>query len=228
MTVGSAPVLGQGEILAVCRVHALLPDPGKVGVTAIDKRPVEEPVAVRRLGLYADVQADRANHGGEDQAVYAYGQADADYWAAELGRPIEPGLFGENLRISGIEVSRAVIGERWSIGSTELEVTCPRTPCATFARRLGLDGWVKRFTQANRTGAYLRVLKPGKIQVGDTVTVVKRPDHGVTIADWFGAWHERSLVPYLAADMADRLLAAASSGELALEGDLRAQVESLA
>ncbi|MEN5072542.1 MOSC domain-containing protein [Isoptericola cucumis] len=179
---------GTGQLLAVCRVHRLLPDAGSVGVTAIDKRPVDGQVRVRPLGLYADVQADRENHGGHDQAVYAYSQEDADHWAAELGYEVVPGLFGENLRTRGLEVSRAVIGQRWRVGSALLEVSQPRTPCQTFARRLGSPPrWVRRFTVANRTGAYLRVVEPGELRAGDAVEVVSTPRHGVTLADWFGA-----------------------------------------
>jgi MOSC domain-containing protein YiiM len=173
------------ELLAVCRVYVLHPDAGTVGVTAIDKRPVEGRIKVRPLGLYADVQADRANHGGRDQAVYAYAQEDADFWSAELGREITPGLFGENLRTRGLDVNHAVIGERWRVGSALLEVTQPRVPCQTFGRRLGEQRWVRRFTQANRTGAYLRVIENGEIGAGDAVDVVHTPVHGVTVSEWF-------------------------------------------
>ena len=89
-------------LLAVCRVHQLLPDEGSVGVTAIDKRPVDGPVRVHKLGLHGDVQASRIHHGGEDQALYAYSQSDADYWIGELERELPPGIFGENLRVAGI------------------------------------------------------------------------------------------------------------------------------
>jgi len=228
---GAAPVTAlassapTGEVLAVCRVHALLPDAGPVGVTAIDKRPVDGPVKVRRLGLYADLQADRANHGGEEQAVYAYGQDDTDWWVGQLEREIPPGLFGENLRVRGIPVSAAVVGERWSVGSALLEVTQPRTPCSTFARRLGEDRWVKRFTVANRTGAYLRVVRNGELQAGDTVTVCYRPEHGVTLADWFGAWNGRGTDPERAAGVARRLLAAHLEGDVTLSDEMRARAE---
>lgn len=177
-----------GKVLAVCRVHQLHPDPGTVGVTAIDKRAVDGPVKVGKLGVYADVQADRKHHGGPDQAVYAYSQNDADYWAGELGRDIPPGLFGENLRIGGLDATGAVIGERWRIGADVLlEVTAPRVPCATFGRRMGEERWVKRFTEAGRVGSYLRVLAKGTIQAGDTITVERRPDHGITIGQYFSA-----------------------------------------
>jgi len=116
------------EILAVCRVTQLLPDSGSTGVTAIDKRPVAERLRVRPLGVRGDVQADRAHHGGASKALYAYADEDAAFWAAELGRPIPAGLFGENLRTAGLDVNGAEIGERWTIGDElVVEVTCPRT-----------------------------------------------------------------------------------------------------
>jgi MOSC domain-containing protein YiiM len=173
-------------VLAVCRVHQLLPDEGSVGVTAIDKRPVDGPVKVHKLGLHGDVQASRIHHGGEDQALYVYSQADADYWIGELQRELPPGIFGENLRVAGIETTGAVIGERWRIGlDVEVEVTSPRVPCATFQRRMDETQWVKRFAEAGRVGAYLRVIKTGSVQAGDHIHRLFVPKHGVTIGRWF-------------------------------------------
>lgn len=188
------------RVLAVCRVAQLLPDDGQVGVTAIDKQPVSGPVKVRELGLYADVQADRANHGGAGKAVYVYAREAAETWAAELEHEIPPGMFGENLRTEGLAVDDAVIGTRWQVGSGQvgsgqvksgsaqpvlLEVTQPRIPCATFGRRMGQPRWAKRFTQMGLAGAYTRVLEAGHVRAGDEVTVVHQPTHGVTIRDWF-------------------------------------------
>lgn len=227
-----------GSLLAVCRVHQLLPDSGTVGTTAIDKRPVTGRVQARRLGLYADVQADRDNHGGPDQAVYAYAEEDAAFWADELGREITPGLFGENLRTTGTAVSTAVLGERWRVGSAVLEVTQPRTPCATFGRRMGEERWVRRFTAANRTGAYLRVVEAGEIGAGDVIDVVHVPAHGIRVADWFGTYFslargaepregERGESdPVRLADLAADLLAAErAGGDFRLGEELRARCE---
>lgn len=179
------------RLLAACVVHQLLPDPGSVGTTGIDKRPLDGPVPVGRWGLRADVQADRGHHGGLDKAVYAYAQEDADFWAGELGRPIPPGYFGENLRTEGLDVNAARIGEVWQIGETvRLEVTMPRTPCQTFARHLGDDvgpGWVRRFSDERRLGPYLRVLERGRIEAGDEIRIVSRPDDAPTIIDIYRA-----------------------------------------
>lgn len=207
------------SVLAVCRVNQLLPDPGSVGVTAIDKRPVEGPVKVRKLGLHGDLQANRVHHGGEDQAIYAYSQADADYWAAQLNRDLPPGIFGENLRVLGIDATGAVIGERWKVGlDVELEVTSPRTPCATFQRRLGEPQWVKRFTQEGRVGAYLRVVQTGTIRAGDHIHRTFVPRHGVTIGRWFSE-------PDV--DAMEALRDAEAAGEIRLQQDYHAGFAAL-
>lgn len=181
-----------GRLLAVCVVSRLHDDAGTVGTTAIDKRPVEGAVKVGRLGLYADVQADRKHHGGEDQAVYVYAAEDADWWAEQLQRDIPPGLFGENLRVAGVDVSTARVGERWRIGegadAVVLEVTSARTPCMTFARWMGEEsnGWVRRFSEARRLGSYFRVVTTGRVRAGDPIEVVPAPDGAPTILDLYG------------------------------------------
>ncbi len=184
------------QLLAVCIVHALLPDAGTFGVTAIDKRAAEHPVKIGRYGARADVQADRKHHGGPDAALYAYADEDAAFWGERLGRDLAPGWFGENLRTQGVDVSGARIGERWRIGAgedaVELEVASPRRPCQTFARWVGGQfgaanerGWVKRFQEAERPGAYLRVLRNGTVRAGDEIQIIARPDEAPTIADVF-------------------------------------------
>ncbi|WP_394248111.1 MOSC domain-containing protein [Arthrobacter pityocampae] len=202
-----------GTLLAVCRVHELLPTRDSTGVTAIDKRAVAGPVNVHPLGLTGDVQASRKHHGGPTKAVYAYAQEDADFWAAQLGRDVPPGLFGENLRVGGIDASHAVIGERWSVGDqVVLEVTMPRTPCVNFARYLGEKSWVKRFSEANRVGTYLRVVVKGSITAGDPVRISSVPDHGVTAAQVYAGLDEARALA---------LLDAAAAGSLTLTPQVR-------
>ena len=181
----TVPLRPAGLVLAICRVHQLIPSTTGSGVTAIDKRAVVGPVRFNQGGVIGDVQSDTEHHGGADQAVYAYSQEDADHWSAELGRDITPGLFGENLRTRGVETTHAVIGTRWRIGSVLLEVTSPRVPCATFAERMKEPRWVKRFTQSGRVGAYLRVVEPGSAQPGDSVVLEHVPEHGITVGKFF-------------------------------------------
>ncbi|RPF28787.1 MOSC domain-containing protein [Georgenia muralis] len=196
----------------VCRVARLHPDAGSVGVTAIDKQPLDGAVRVGAYGLRGDVQADRKHHGGPDKALYAVDAAEAEHWAGVLGEPVPPGRFGENLRTAGLAVDDAEIGERWRIGERlEVEVTGPRTPCATFGRWLHQERWVARFTARGRTGAYLRVVVPGPVEPGDAVATVHRPGHGVSVCRWFTAQDPadaRTLLAHAADDgwrMADYL-----------------------
>jgi MOSC domain-containing protein YiiM len=172
------------------------PMPGKSGVSSIDKRSVDGRVSVLALGLAGDSQSDKANHGGVEQAVYAYATEDLNDWAAILGRELTPGQFGENLSTRGLDVTGALIGETWRIGTTLLQVTRPRFPCVVFQNWLAEPHWVKRFTDEGRPGAYLRVLDEGEIAAGDDIVIESRPDHDVTIGLVFRAMTtDRSLIP---------------------------------
>lgn len=169
----------RARVEAVNVVHEVRP--GYFHETAIDKRPVTGPVEVTETGLTGDRQMDRT-HGGPDQAVYAYATEDADWWSAELGRPVPPGLFGENLRLCGLDVSGALVGECWRIGDVLLQVRMPRTPCHNLSLRVGIEGFHVRFNDSGRVGALLKVLEPGTIEAGAAVEVLGRPDHDVTVA----------------------------------------------
>jgi MOSC domain-containing protein YiiM len=170
-----------------------------VGATGIDKRPVPGRVRATAVGLAGDRVLDAAHHGGVDQAVYAYAREDAAWWAAELERELPPGRFGENLSTEGLDLTGAVIGERWAVGDALLEVSCPRIPCRTFVGFWEVPDLIKRFTAHGAPGAYLRVLTEGELGAGDTVEVVHRPAHGLTIGDTFAAVTLRpELLPRLA------------------------------
>ena len=168
-----------------------------VGVTGIAKRPVDS--AVLRApgpkhgglgsGVEGDFLGDTRHHGGDYQAVYAFAREELDWWGDQLGRELPHGMFGENLTTSGLDVDAALVGERWAVGDeVVLEVCGPRIPCATFAARMGERGWVKRFSEVGRTGAYLSVVTGGTVRAGDAIEVVSRPDHGITVPDTFRAF----------------------------------------
>jgi MOSC domain-containing protein YiiM len=178
---------------------------GDLKRTAIRKHPVDGRVRVGPLGLEGDQVADTRHHGGEYQAVYAFGREDLDWWSGQLGQEIPDGQFGENLTTAGIDVNEALIGEQWRIGTTILEVVEIRIPCNVFKgwmRQSGFDhtAWVKRFTAQGRPGPYLRVVQPGELAAGDSIEVVYRPDHAVTVSTMFKAFTtDRDLMPLLLA-----------------------------
>jgi MOSC domain-containing protein YiiM len=185
------------------------PNPFKDGITTgIGKQPVSGPVTVRDpgdkttglgSGLVGDHIGDLENHGGNDQAVYAFAREDLDSWEPHFGQAVRNGWFGENLTTVGVDVNEARLGEQWRIGAdVVLQVTSPRIPCSTFRGRVGERGWLKTFTAAARPGAYLKVITPGEVAAGDSIEVVQRPDHPVTVALVFRALTlEAELLPTL-------------------------------
>jgi MOSC domain-containing protein YiiM len=170
----------------------------KSGQSAIDKRPVTGHVPVRWLGIDGDEQADKENHGGTEQAVYVYAREDLDWWTEQLGRELRNGIFGENITTTGIDVSAALIGETWRMGSAVVQVTGPRIPCNTFKTWLDEPHWVKRFAAAGRPGGYLRVLTEGTVGTGDELEVLSQPDVAVTVAEAMRAFYgDRELMARL-------------------------------
>jgi MOSC domain-containing protein YiiM len=175
----------------------------EIGRTSIDKTPIAGPVEVHQLGVAGDQVSDTRHHGGPDQAVYAFSREELDWWADQLGDELRDGEFGENLTTSGIEVNEAEVGERWRIGTVVLEVASVRTPCNDFKQWMGRCGhdksvWVRRFSERERPGPYLRVLQPGVLTSGDPIEVVHRPGHGVTVSYLFRALNrEPELLPRL-------------------------------
>ena len=159
-----------------------IPHQGRMVPTGIWKLPVEGRVAVRGVNVDGDEQADRAVHGGPHKAVYAYTREDIDWWQDELGRELPNGVFGENLTVRGLDLGAALIGERWRVGSAVLEVSEPRFPCWKLGVRFDDPKMLKRFAAARRPGTYLRIAEEGELQAGDSVEVISRPDHDLTIA----------------------------------------------
>lgn len=147
-------------------------------VTAIHKQPVAGAVAVGRLGLAGDEQADLSVHGGLDKAVYAYPVEHYPFWIAQraavfkTAQPLPPGAVGENLTIAGLLESDVWVGDRLQIGDVLLQVTEPRTPCFKFNAKMGFAHAAKAMTQSGFTGFYLRVLECGSLCAGDAVQVL--------------------------------------------------------
>jgi MOSC domain-containing protein YiiM len=178
----AARVTGAAKIVSVnVGMPQTVEHNGKEVTTAIWKRPVMGRIAVRGVNLDGDDQADRSVHGGVDKAVYAYAREDYDWWSTELGSALEPGTFGDNLTVSGIDLNAAEVGERWRAGPALLEVSEPRFPCFKLGIRMGDPKFLKRFAAARRPGTYLRIVGEGDLGAGDRIEIADRPGHGVTI-----------------------------------------------
>jgi MOSC domain-containing protein YiiM len=156
---------------------------GRSAKSAIWKSPVAGRVAARGVNLAGDDQADRRAHGGPDKVIYAYAVEDARWWEQQIGRALAYGEFGENLTIEGIRANDALVGERWQIGTTVLEVSEPRIPCWRLGVRMNDKLFPRRFLESLRVGTYLRIVVEGDVGAGDEIRVVEKPDHDLTIRD---------------------------------------------
>jgi MOSC domain-containing protein YiiM len=152
--------------------------------TGIFKQPVEGRVALRRLNLDGDRQADLTVHGGEYKAVYCYPLAHYDYWKKELpGRELPMGSFGENFTIDGLLEDSVHLGDQFSVGSATVMVTQPRLPCYKLGVRFQSDDMVKRFLASGRMGFYLAVTGEGEVGAGDEIRVIARDPDAVPVTE---------------------------------------------
>lgn len=186
------PEPGEGATLArllsvniAAHLHDGAPWTGSTGRSGIDKRPLAGPRLLADDAVQGDSVINRVHHGGPWQAVYAYAREDALWWERELGIRIGHGRFGENLTTAGLDITNAVIGERWRIGTATLQVSVPRIPCRTFAGFWDRPGIIKSFTAARRPGAYLRIVEEGEVSPDDEIEVIERPATAATIAQAF-------------------------------------------
>lgn len=181
-----------GRLVAVS-IGKPRPIPGMKALTGIFKEPVSGPVEITKHGIAEDAILDRQHHGGLDQAIYVYFQADYDWWAGQPGVTPAPGLFGENLTVEGTRSAETAIGDRFAIGGVLLEVTYHRTPCLTFSAKMGDPRWAKRFHRANRPGAYCRVLQPGTVEAGMAVEIIPYQGERVTVSELMALDGEKDL-----------------------------------
>lgn len=164
--------------------------------SAIWKEPVTGPVAVGRLGLAGDAVANPRVHGGPEQAVLMYAQSHYPTWRSEWGREdLVPGAFGENLTVSGLTEATVCIGDIFEIGSARLQVSQPRQPCATLARRHRVPDLIAVVHGNGRSGWYLRVLREGTLQAGDELTLSDRPHPEWTVRRAARAMQGRKSAP---------------------------------
>jgi MOSC domain-containing protein YiiM len=167
---------------------------GRSVTTGIFKEPVEGRVALRKLNLDGDRQADLTVHGGEYKAVYCYPIAHYGYWRRELpGREVPTAIFGENFTVEASTINGSTtddlledsvhLGDQFSIGSAEVTVTQPRLPCYKLGVRFQADDMVKRFLASGRTGFYFAVTREGEVGAGDEIKPIARDPNGVPVSE---------------------------------------------
>jgi MOSC domain-containing protein YiiM len=162
---------------------------GRIVRTSIFKTPVSGRVRVARLNIEGDQQSDLSVHGGPEKAVYAYPAEHYAFWRIELpDAELDQGAFGENFTTEGLLEEEVCIGDRYRIGTVELVVTQPRTPCYKLGIRFGRPDMVKRFQHSGHSGFYLSVAREGEVGAGDLIHRIARDDRGLTVADVVGLY----------------------------------------
>jgi len=157
---------------------------GQIVETGIFKEAVEGRVAVRRLNIEGDRQADLTVHGGLDKAIYAYPAEHYSFWREQFPEMELPwGMFGENLSLTGLLEDSVHIGDHFQVGSAKLMVTQPRLPCFKLGIKFGRDDILRRFLESGMTGFYFAVLEEGEVSAGDSISLLHRDEHQVLVAD---------------------------------------------
>lgn len=164
---------------------------GRTEITGIYKTALQGPVQITSLGIANDFIGSPKHHGGPDQALYIYGEADYQWWASETGKEMHPGLFGDNLTISELQSAGFNIGDYLHIGEVTLQVTSPRIPCSTFATRMGDPQWVKKFRAAERPGLYVRVIREGMLTSKEEIRVEKYTGETISLIQMFRDYYDK-------------------------------------
>lgn len=154
---------------------------GRTYETAIYKQPVAG-AHLSRLNVDGDRQADPSAHGGPDKAVYAYSFDHYPHWEAFLGSPLQPGALGENITIEGLDEREACIGDTFTAGEALVQISQPRQPCFKLADKHNRPDTLQEMHRTDFSGAYLRVLREGRVNAGDAFCLVSRHASGVTVA----------------------------------------------
>lgn len=156
---------------------------GRSVLTAIHKKPVAGPVAVLKLGLVGDEQADLSVHGGLDKAIYAYPSEHGTFWrearrqagVGAIDDSLPWGSMGENLSLAGLLESDVWVGDILQFAHCALRVTQPREPCYKFNAAMGFATAAKIMAQQGCCGFYLAVDEPGTLQAGEAFDLVAGP-----------------------------------------------------
>ncbi|MCB8943661.1 MAG: MOSC domain-containing protein [Ardenticatenaceae bacterium] len=154
------------------------------------------PVEIEVRGLAGD-QATQPYHGGLDSAVCCHFLDHYRFWNSQYDLNLQAGNVGENFVLEHITEEEVCIGDVYRVGTGLVQVSCPRVPCETQARRIGRSDWVKLTLKELRPGFYLRVLEPGVVQAGDEFRLEERPNPGSSLTLFNRCWYHE-FDPHLA------------------------------
>jgi MOSC domain-containing protein YiiM len=147
------------------RIFQLNTSPGGVPKLAIREAEVTE------LGLIGDDHKFPDIHGGPERAVCLFSLERILELQSE-GHPIFPGAVGENITVSGIDWNEVTPGQQLQLGAEVLvEITSYTSPCNSIPESF-IGGEYQRISQKLHPGysrVYARVLRPGRIAIGQTV-----------------------------------------------------------
>lgn len=179
-----APALPDARVLAV-HVGTVgdLPYRDRTIRSAFGKHEVAGPIDATAEGLAGDEHGDRVKHGGPDKAICVFPAEHYPDYEARLGRSLERPAFGENLTVAGLREEEVCLGDRLRVGTVVCELSLPRNPCYRLGARHGTTEIVLAMERTGRTGFYLRVLEPGRVDAGAEIRLLDRPHPAATVAE---------------------------------------------
>jgi|TARA_B110000438_G_C15486545_1_gene509580 MOSC domain-containing protein YiiM len=151
--------------------------------SGILKSSVPGPIYLGKLGFKKDGSADKRFHGGEDKAVCVYSYNHYPFWNNEFSREILPGAFGENLTLSGLDETQVCLGDIYSLGETQVQVSLPREPCHKLNKIFDRKDMACRVQKMGYSGFYVRVLKTGMVEAGNAFTLIEKGLEEISIAE---------------------------------------------
>ncbi|HEX7584417.1 MAG TPA: MOSC domain-containing protein [Prolixibacteraceae bacterium] len=157
--------------------------------TGIYKYPVETPIFLDIEDVVNDHVLDRRYHGGIDKACYLYSADHYPFWQNKYpDLDWKPGMFGENLTVTGLDESVILIGNCYQVGDAIVQVTQPRQPCFKLGVRFGDQAVVDDFWKAPYPGVYVRILKPGAVKTGDEFVLIEQNHNSISISEVFSVF----------------------------------------
>ena len=147
---------------------------GRAWTSAIRKSPTMDRILLSGENFEGDYQANRKYHGGPDKVVCGYCAAHYPGWQRIYGSDFTFGAFGENITIEDLTEADLCIGDILQLGEAVVQVSQPRQPCANISKRWNAPKLPAQIQDTGKSGFYLRLIIPGTVGAGDTLTLLSR------------------------------------------------------